>query len=144
MIVTLVPTDHVHTVWPAVTPLMERAAALTFGRYTVDDILAAVMHMDHQLWVAFAEGPVIKGAVVTALKKYPRMLALDLVFAGGDEGMEWKAEMLQTLQAWAYDNSCDVVEAAGRLGWGKIFRDDGYKPLWQMFELPVGEAGLGG
>lgn len=144
MIVSLVPPDHVAAMWPTVLPFIERAAEYTYGRYTADDILVSITDYDHHLWVAFEEGPVVKGIVVTALKSYPRMSVLDLVFLAGDDGLTWKDEMLRVLRCWAYDNKCDTIESSGRLGWGKIFRDDGYKPLWQMYELPVGSGGIGG
>lgn len=144
MKVTLVPKEHVQELWPAVIPCMERAAEYTYGRYTVDDILDTVLEYDHDLWVAFNEDAVILGAVVTSFKHYPRMLALDLVFVGGHEGMTWKDIMLKTLQSYAFDSNCDVIESSGRLGWSKIFKSDGYKPLWQTYELPVGTSGIGG
>jgi hypothetical protein len=142
--VTLVPPDQVDSIWPAVVPYMEQAAKHTYGRYISDDILTALKNYEHHLWIAYDGQGIIRGAVVTALKHYPRLLALDLAFLGGVEGMSWKDEMLRVLQCWAYDNGCDVVESSGRLGWSKIFKGDGYKPLWQMFELPVGGTGIGG
>jgi hypothetical protein len=66
-----------------------------------------------------------------------------MVFCAGDEGMEWKAPMLKELQHWAHDNDCDRIESSGRVGWSKIFKNDGYKALWQVYELPVADAGLG-
>ena len=79
-----------------------------------------------------------------SIKQYPRRRCLDMVFCAGDSGMEWKAPMLRILQQWAFDSGCDIIESSGRFGWAKIFKDDGYRPLWQVYELPVAEAGLGG
>lgn len=144
MQVTLVPSDHVDEVWEAVAPCLERAAEYTYGRYTVDDIRDTIRDYDHDLWMAFDDNGTVFGAVVTTFKHYPRMLALDLVFVGGHEGMTWKDVMLKTLQSFAFDSKCDVIESSGRLGWSKIFKSDGYKPLWQTYELPVGTSGIGG
>lgn len=141
---TLIPSDQVRTIWPAVLPHIELAAEYTYGRYNADDILTAITDYDHHLWVAYDERGHIKGAVVTVIRHYPRKRALDLVFLGGTDGMEWKDAMLKLLQCWAYDNDCDVIESSGRLGWAKIFKSDGYKPLWQTYELPVGTTGIGG
>jgi hypothetical protein len=65
-----------------------------------------------------------------------------LVFLAGDDGFSWKDEMLSTLQRWARDSECDAIEASGRLGLARAFKDDGYRVLWQVFELPVTESGL--
>ena len=138
----LIPTDRINNVWEQVAPHMERAAEYTYGRYELSDIKDALDNYGHSLWIAFnVRG--LKGAVVTAFKQYPKKKYLDLVFIGGDEGLEWKDPMLTLLQHWAYDNQCDGIESSGRLGWSKIFKDDGYKPLWQTYELPVASAGLG-
>jgi len=140
--VSLIPTAHVERIWPDVKPFMERAAEYTYGRYTVDDIKDSITQYEHLLWIAFDDEG-IKGATVTAFKNYPKMRCLDLVFCGGDDGLEWKAEMLRVLQHWAFDNSCDEIECSGRLGWAKIFKDDGYRPLWQTYTLPIATSGLG-
>ena len=141
--VSLVPTERIPTIWDHVIPYMERAAEYTYGRYTVDDILTALTDYDHTLWIAFVKEDGLKGAVVTMIKQYPRKRYLDLVFIGGDDGFSWKAPMLKLLQHWAFDNDCDGIESSGRLGWAKAFADDGYKPLWQTFELPSATCGLG-
>lgn len=137
MQVTLIPTDHITSVWPLVDQYMERAAQYTYGRYTVEDIKDSIVQYDHQLWVAFDDTRAIKGAVVTYIKQYPRKRFLDMVFVGGDDGMEWKDPMLTILRKWAADNHCDGIESSGRLGWSKIFKRDGYTPLWQSYELPL-------
>ena len=142
MQVSLIPSEHAYEVASRMYPYMEQAAHYTYGRYTADDILDSITQYDHQLWIAF-EGEEVKGITVTYFKHYPRKKCLDLVFCAGDEGMEWKDPMLKMLQHWAYDNECDDIEATGRLGWAGIFKSDGYKPLWQVFELPVADTGLG-
>lgn len=142
--VSFVPKEHIRTVWADIEPHMEKAAEYTYGRYTADDILDSMLQYDFDLWIAFNEGQHILGIVVTRFIQYPRKKYLDLVFLGGDEGFTWKDPMLKTLQHWAYDNHCDGIESAGRLGWSRVFKADGYKMLWQTYELPIAETGLGG
>lgn len=142
MYVSLVPYEHVLGIWPKLATHMEKAAEYTFGRYQPGDILDAITDYDHHLWIAF-EGEEVKGITVTCFKQYPRMKCLDMVFCAGDEGLEWKDPMLKMLQHWAHDNECDRIESSGRLGWAKIFKADGYKALWQVYELPVADTGLG-
>ena len=140
--VSMVPKEYVLACWPDVKDYLQGAAEYTHGRYTVEDILDSIMEYDHTLWIAFNESG-IKGAVVTNFCHYPKKKYLSMVFCGGEELDMWKPSMLKLLQHFAYDNQCDGVEATARLGWTKIFRDDGHKPLWQTFELPAAEAGLG-
>lgn len=140
--ITLVPPGHVMDAWDAAYPFMERAAKATNGRYEAEDILETILHLHHHLWLVFDDQRVL-GALVTALRQYPRKRYLELAFIGGDEGALWKDQMLDIMQRWAYDNSCDGIDASARLGWAKIFKGDGYQPMWQVFELPLRGEALG-
>lgn len=140
--VTLIPREHVSEVWPLVKDYLAEAAKYTHGRYEVDDIYDAIMDYDHMLWIAFDEEK-IKGAVVTNFANYPKKKYLVMSFCGGVELDQWKDSMLKLLQHWAFDNHCDGIEATARIGWTKIFKDDGHVPLWQTFQLPAANAGLG-
>tara|TARA_R110002049_G_scaffold242832_1_gene416636 strand:+ start:55 stop:495 length:441 start_codon:yes stop_codon:yes gene_type:complete len=142
MKVSMVPREHVTDIWDAVRPHLKKAADYTYGRYEVDDILDRITDYDHTLWIAFDEES-IKGAVVTMMAQYPRKKYLDMVFTGGVELKSWKAPMLDLLQKWAFDNKCSGIECTGRPGWAKIFKADGHKPLWNTYELPVANTGLG-
>ena len=140
--VSMVPHEYVMQVWPDVEGYMESAAQETHGRYEAQDILDLVLDYSYPLWIAFDETG-IKGAVVSGFNQYPRKKYLNLMFCGGDDGFSWKDDMRSILQKWATDNGCDGIEATGRFGWAKIFKHDGFKPVWQVFELPVAETGLG-
>ena len=140
--ISLVPSDRIMSAWGHVEHFMEMAADATNGRYTSMDILDALLNMNHDLWVVFDEES-IKGALVTAIKQYPNKRYLELAFIGGENGHSWKDQMLGIMRRWAHDNSCDGIESCARLGWAKIFKDDGYRPMWQVFELPLGDEGLG-
>jgi hypothetical protein len=142
MQVTMVPREHVDSVWEQVKDYLDGAAQYTHGRYEVEDIYDAIMDYDHALWIAFDEHQ-IKGAVVTNFAHYPKKKYLVMSFCGGVELEKWKPAMLKLLQHFAHDTQCAGVEATARMGWTKIFKDDGHKALWQTFELPAADAGLG-
>lgn len=143
MQVSLVPADYVEGLWPQIFHYLSSAAEYTFGRYEPEDIFDAVVSGQAHLWVVLDEDKIV-GITITRFWHYPRKKCLDMVFLAGDDGFSWKDEMLDMLQRWAYDNGCDALEASGRAGLARAFKDDGYRPLWQVFELPVAEAGLGG
>lgn len=136
MQVSAVPAEYVKEVWPDVTEYMQGAADYTYGRYEVSDILDLITDYDYTLWIAFNEEG-IKGAVVTNFSDYPRKRMLCMQFCGGVQVNTWQGPMLELLQRWSRDNDCDGIESTGRTGWSKIFKSDGYKPLWQTYELPV-------
>lgn len=136
---SLVPAEHVPNIWDAVRPFINKVTVLTGGRYEPDDVFDLVTNKGYLLWIAFDETD-IKGVVVTFIMDYPRSKYLYLLMCAGEEGHSWKTPMLELLQRFARDSECDGLEATGRLGWAKIFKNQGYKPLWQVFEIPTGEA----
>jgi hypothetical protein len=141
MEVSLVPPQLIDGLWPRIFPHLSKASEYTFGRYEPEDILDVVAGGEAHLWVVF-DGEDIVGITITRFWQYPRKRCLDMLFIGGDDGFSWKDPMLETLQRWARDNGCDVIESSGRPGFARAFKDDGYKMLWQVYELPV--TGLGG
>jgi hypothetical protein len=143
MQVSLVPPELAEGLWPRIFPHLSRAAEYTYGRYEPEDIFDAVVSGEVHLWVVLDDEDII-GVTVTRLWQYPRKKCLDLVFLAGNGGFSWKDEMLSVLQSWARDNGCDVIEASGRTGLARAFKDDGYRVLWQVFELPVTKTGFGG
>jgi hypothetical protein len=143
MEVSLVPPQLIDGLWPRIFPHLSKASDYTFGRYEPEDILEFVVSGDAHLWVVF-DGEDIIGITVTRFWEYPRKKCLDMVFIGGDEGFSWKDPMLEILQRWARDNGCEAIESSGRVGFARAFRDDGYKMLWQVYELPVTASGIGG
>jgi len=144
MQVSLVPPELVEGLWPRIFPHLSRAAEYTFGRYEPEDIFDAVLSGEVHLWVVFNDDGEVLGVTCTRFWQYPRKKCLDMVFIAGDEGFSWKDQMLSMLQHWAYDNDCVAIESSGRPGFARAFRDDGYRLLWQVYELPVADTGLGG
>jgi hypothetical protein len=113
------------------------ALAYTYGRYEPEDTLDELLAGTHQLWIAFEDGD-INGAVISHILQYPRKRFLGCPIVTGDEFSTWKAPMLDILQRFAADNDCEGLEATARLGWARVFKDDGYEALWQTFQLPAG------
>ena len=136
MQVSLVPTEHVQTVWPDIEKYMEGAAEYTYGRFTAEDIKVGLHTKPYHLWIAFDDRK-IYGAVVTEIGEYPQMKTLIMQFTGGEHLPKWKNQMLQLLQRFAKDCGCTVIESYGRRGWEKVFKDDGFKSRFMFYELPV-------
>ena len=142
MKVTLIPAAFLEGVLPQIFPHISKAAEYTFGRYEPEDIIEVILDGDAHLWAVF-EGDTVVGVTVTRFWQYPRKKCLDMLFIGGDEGFSWKDVMLDTLQRWGRDSGCEVIESSGRPGFARVFKDDGYKMLWQVYELPVNKVGFG-
>lgn len=138
--VSYVPKELLHTCWDQIQPYMEGAAEYTRGRYTAENIRECIKDYDYQLWIAYEKENNeigILGAVVTRIETYPNKRYVSMVFCGGIGLNIWKDAMIATLRRFAQDNHCDGIEATARPGWAKIFKNDGHKPLWATFELPL-------
>jgi len=136
VIISLVPPDHVRDVLPSVVDYINNVLVHTDGRYELEDVLEMVEGGGFLLWIAF-DGERIKGCVITQFMNYPRKKYLGCPFVTGDEFSSWKKPMFETLQRFARDNDCVGLEATARLGWSRVFRDDGYEAMWQTFQLPA-------
>lgn len=138
MKVALLPAEHIFNWWPKLRGFVSRAVEYSHGRYEPEDLLEGALDGKFSVWVAYVpDGGEIKGVVVTAVIEYPRKRCLDMTFMGGDDGFDWKEPMLEALQGWAKTNGCSALEASGRTALAKVFKDDGYRLLWQVFEMPV-------
>ena len=136
---TITPLDNtqVDYLWHKLKPYFEGAAEYTYGRFTANDIRTKLKNSPtQQLWIAHEEEDVY-GFVITQPSDYPQLRALVMHFTGGTGLMKWKSQMLSTLQEYARNNGCDIIESFGRGGWGKVFKDDGFKSRFVFYELPV-------
>ena len=132
----MVPAEYVDTCWNKITDFIEKAAEYTYGRYSADNLYDMVKEGEHQLWVAYEDSE-FKGTVLTNVMNYPKRKVLCMGFCGGEKLEEWKDPMLELLRRFAKDMGCDSIEAFGRPGWAKVFKDDGYQAKWVTFELPI-------
>jgi hypothetical protein len=143
MEVSLIPPQLIDGLWPRIFPHLSKASEYTFGRYEPEDILEFVVSGGAHLWVIFDDQDIV-GITVTRFWQYPRKKCLDVMFLGGENWNEWKDIVFDTLQRWASDSDCAAIESSGRVGFARVFKSRGYTPLWQVFEFPVVQAGVGG
>lgn len=137
MDITPLENNQVDFIWHRVKEYFEGAAEYTYGRFTANDIRTKLKASPtQQLWIAH-EGEDIYGFVITQVSEYPQLKALVMHFTAGKELVKWKDKMLKALQEYAKNNGCDIIESFGRGGWGKVFKDDGFKSRFVFYELPV-------
>ena len=139
MKITHFPNQEIDVVWHRVKEYFEGCAEYTYGRFTANDIRNAVKkNPNQQLWIAHEEDKIF-GFVITEPMEYPQLKSLIMHFTGGTELELWKEDMLKTIQGFAHSTGCDIIESLGRNGWGKVFKDDGFKSRFTFYELPVQE-----
>lgn len=127
--VYIVGHGDVVSVIPALLPWLQKMAAWTRGRRTVDDIVTRVLKLESNLWVTLDEHGAPTGALVTKIEAYPRMRMLQVLHCAGKPGhMEEVAdEVYGALDAFAKFNHCAGVEFIGRPGWEPHVKKRGFE-----------------
>jgi len=133
---SFVPKEHAGAVWPKIEAYVESATRRTGGRYLPADVLIEILEGRMLLWIAF-EGEEVIGVAVSYFIDYPRKKVLAVPFMAGEDFVRWGDSLLKLLRKWAFDNGCGTLEACARPGWARVFKDEGYKRLWEWCEVPV-------
>lgn len=118
----LVGVSHavVPTLWPNVAPVLQRACDRSDGRYAVDDVRAALLRRDMQLWIAVGGGTdTIEAICITEIVAYPQEKRCGVVFCAGRDVPRW-LHHLDAIEAWAQMQGCAALELQGRPGWERL------------------------
>ena len=133
MIVTAVPPERVHEVWPKAGPLLNRAIVLTPEKATQGDIFEKCSTGKAILWLVI-DGKEVIAAAVTQLVTYPRMSSLSIVYVGGTRLLEWRDIFLEKMESYARDCGCSAMEGYGRDAWFRRLRSRGWGKAYVMYE----------
>jgi hypothetical protein len=115
-----VPAAAVPLLWPCARRFVERALDEGGGHLLAEDVLAALLRREMQLWVLRRDGSVV-GALVTEIVRWPRRSVCRLALAGAEDGLreEWLS-WRGLIERWARAEGCDAMEIYGRPGWARI------------------------
>jgi len=122
-----VPSGMAYAAWPEVAPLIAPAVEMSEGRHNLATTLARVStgHMTCLVGLSNAR-PIVACIIQVAL--YPAEKWLQIPFCGGSRMREWLPQLLDTIDAFAYNEQCVGVEISGRGGWRRVLAPYGYLP----------------
>lgn len=86
--------------------------------HTFMDIVEGIESGRYQFW------PGKQSAIVSEIMVYPQRKGLHLFLGGGD--LQELIEMQRDLAVWAKEQGLDHVSLAGRMGWERALRDEGW------------------
>ena len=110
----------VDTIWPEVTPFLERAIETACGRFSLESTKKAIEAQREQLWVGYdSDGLCV--CFVTTIIDYPCKRSLLIKFLGGRRYEAW-IEFIDLLRGFAREHKCSLMEIYGRPGWEKILK----------------------
>ena len=133
MNISLVPVDHVLSVWDDVRGYLEPAVATANGRWTMEHLCASLATGRTQLWIAFDDEK-IWGCLTTEVVQYPAKLVLAMHFLGGEEFDLWYSDLLQQISRYGKDLGCDGIEGVARFGFWKWLKQDGFEKTSAFYE----------
>lgn len=98
-------------------------AALSYGggTHTFDDVARGIYSGRMQLWSGE------RGCAVTEIINYPRKRVLHCFLAGGE--MDQILDMIDSAIAWGKTQGCESLTLSGRLGWERVLKPHGFKPV---------------
>lgn len=131
--ISYVTAPRVAEVWDRVGPILQLATERSRGRYTVKDLLKKLEDGEYQLWVVHDEQGKIIAANTTRFQQYPGFNVLQGLYIAGERLAEWKDQMCEVIETIARTTGCKEVEFVGRLGWGPVLAENGYRPTVQSY-----------
>lgn len=113
----------------SVYSFIQKAAAITNGRSSVDDIVRAFYVGAYGLWIVFdPDTQKVHGFLATEVKQYPQLRMLVIQHCVMEPGTLEKIEdrMQELAQRYARDTGCAGIEFVGRPGWKRYAKNKNY------------------
>jgi hypothetical protein len=99
--------------------------------HTIEDIEIGLVRGIYVFW------PASRSAAITEIHIYPRAKHMHLFLAGGD--LDELKSMVPMWRSWARFNGCSKLTLAGRRGWERALKDQGWKADLVFLSIPAGE-----
>lgn len=135
MIARGIRTDLIERVWPLVEAWVAEALDHGGANETPQRIREALLSGDMQLWLAW-DGERAHGCCITELYDSRRGMTCGLVVVAGLDFKRWRP-LTATIKEWARGEGCARLEAAGRDGWQRYVRADGWRKLRTVIEMDL-------
>jgi len=146
MIYTLVPPQHLNSVWLKILPFVRRLVVEGEGRISEMAMYQEFAQAERMLWVA-VEHNEAKGFISTKINEYAKLKMASLEYCAGEEADQWFLGLMEVIENWAKDYQLDGIEmVCGRKGWTRKFKQAGFtdKFTWaeKRFEkdIPDGQG----
>lgn len=129
-----VAIENVSALWPQIEPLVktELASVVT---HDAGDVRALLLANQMHLWVQWS-GHHVEAMAVTDFVNYPRGLALRVWLGTVNPGDVLDRTTFRIrLNQWARANQCKWIDACGRVGWLRVFRDAQYTGMFMRITV---------
>lgn len=122
--------DQIPGYWPKIEIWVGKALDFGVG-YKAEDILALLLRGDMHLFIA-EENDDVHACAVAHLALFPRAKGCWVLVVGGDAVENW-VHLDAGISEWARSQGCAFIEGAGRKGWVRLLRDQGYEDAFSIY-----------
>ena len=135
-----VPVAVVPKAWPLVVGWVTEALVKGKADETPQEILERLLTGKQQLWLAWDEElGRARGICITELFDSARGKACNLALVAGRDFKGWQ-HLTEAVKAFARSMGCVRLEAAGRKGWERRAKADGWRHLRSTVEMRLDDG----
>ena len=131
-----IPPESVSKAWGIVKADIANALARSNGYALADHILKWINEKKMQLWILWdpeAENNKYYVVVVTEIIQRPLQKCLNIKIMTGRHREKWQ-NLIKHIEAFAWQQNCDLLELVARPGWKKILKPFGYRESHVLLE----------
>lgn len=110
--------------WDDVKDGLQLALDIDNNKYTLDNIKNALDAQYMQLW-GVHDG-ILRCVFVTQVVNYPNLRVLECIGLHGKDPEQWIELILESMEEYAKESNCALMETGGRRGWEKMFKQHGW------------------
>ncbi len=139
MKITVIPPEHVPSVWKQASEYLEKATKTIRLRADIVDLYEGCLTGAYNLWIVYddeADDEMVT-AFTSQIIQYPRDNALSIQYLGGKKMREWFDLVLEVLERFAKDCECETIEGYGREAWVRFTKSKGFHKAYAAFEKEV-------
>lgn len=138
MIIEHVPASLVPTLWPHISPFLEKAVRLTPELMSMDDVYNGAVAGDYIFWLAIDKSTKEIAAVFTSrIVQNHRSKTLIVDFIGGKKMKSWAGMAVEAMREQAKRNDCQTIEGYGRRAWWRWVRQYGGKQAYVAYQMEL-------
>ena len=123
------------TAWPLIEPWVVEALHNGAANDQPEGVRVALALGAMQLWLAWDDNRA-HGCCITELYDSSRGKTCGLVVVAGLDFKRWRP-LIGTIKQWARAEGCTRLEAAGRDGWQRYVRSDGWRKVRTVIEMSI-------
>ena len=119
---------QIPALWPSIETMVIESLEYTDYSFNEIDILVKLLQGQFVLLVAYHNNEIYGIQTLEILDNNKRIC--NLVTTAGHDSNQWQDKILEVVEMIAQEKGCDYIETAGRIGWFKQLKRNGFKPVY--------------